>query len=102
MRAVVMTAPGGPDVLRLADLPEPELTSDHDVRVRLPAAGINPVDCKIRASGLIRGTPPAVLGWDGTGTVEAAPQSPGSGPVTRSACAMAASAPRRVPVRRSR
>jgi NADPH:quinone reductase-like Zn-dependent oxidoreductase len=35
MRAVVMTAPGGPDVLQLVDLPEPELSSDHDVRVRL-------------------------------------------------------------------
>jgi hypothetical protein len=32
MRAVVMTAPGGPDVLQLVDLPEPELSSDHDVR----------------------------------------------------------------------
>ena len=71
MRAVVMTAPGGPDVLRLVDLPEPELSSDHDVRVRLKAAGVNPVDYKIRANGLIRGTPPAVLGWDGAGTVEA-------------------------------
>ena len=71
MRAVVMTAPGGPDVLKLVDLPEPELSSDHDIRIRLKAAGINPVDYKIRASGLIRGTPPAVLGWDGAGTVEA-------------------------------
>jgi len=71
MRAVVMTAPGGPDVLRLVDVPEPELSSDHDIRVRLKAAGINPVDYKIRANGLIRGTPPAVLGWDGAGTVEA-------------------------------
>jgi NADPH2:quinone reductase len=70
MRAVVMTAPGGPEVLRLVDLPEPRLSGDHDVRVRLKAAGVNPVDYKIRTSGLIRGTPPAVLGWDGAGTVE--------------------------------
>jgi NADPH:quinone reductase len=71
MRAVVMTAPGGPEVLRLVDLPEPRLSGDHDVRVRLKAAGVNPVDYKIRTSGLIRGTSPAVLGWDGAGTVEA-------------------------------
>ena len=71
MRAVVMTEAGGPEVLRLVDLPEPELRGDHDVRVRLTAAGINPVDCKLRANGLIRGTPPAVLGWDGAGIVEA-------------------------------
>jgi NADPH:quinone reductase len=72
MRAVVMTAPGGPDVLRLVEMPEPELSGDHDVRVRLRAAGVNPVDYKIRANGLIRGAPPAVLGWDGAGTGEAA------------------------------
>jgi hypothetical protein len=31
MRAVLMTAAGGPDVLELAELPKPEITSDHDV-----------------------------------------------------------------------
>jgi NADPH:quinone reductase len=71
MRAVVMTALGGPEVLRLVDLPEPELRGDHDVRVRLKAAGVNPADYKIRTNGLIRGTLPAVLGWDGAGIVEA-------------------------------
>jgi NADPH2:quinone reductase len=38
MRAVVMTAVGGPEVLQLANLPEPEITGAHDVRVRLRAA----------------------------------------------------------------
>jgi NADPH2:quinone reductase len=44
MRAVLMTAVGGPEVLELRELPEPELAGEHDVRVRLRAAGINPVD----------------------------------------------------------
>jgi len=70
MRAVVMTAVGGPDVLKVVELLEPEITSEHDVLVRLRAAGINPVDYKLRAHGTIGGTLPAVLGWDGAGIVE--------------------------------
>jgi NADPH:quinone reductase len=78
MRAIEMTAVGGPEVLRLAELPEPVATGEHDVKVRLRAAGINPVDYKLRSGGTIGGTLPAVLGWDGAGIVE------GTGPgVTR-------------------
>ncbi len=72
MRAVLMTATGGPDVLKLAQVPEPEVPRGHDVLVRLRAAGVNPIDCKLRASGTIGGSLPAVLGWDGAGVVEAA------------------------------
>jgi NADPH2:quinone reductase len=71
MRAVQMTAVGGPEVLRLAEVPEPQLTGEHDVKVRLAAAGVNPVDYKLRSSGTLGGTLPAVLGWDGAGVVEA-------------------------------
>jgi NADPH:quinone reductase-like Zn-dependent oxidoreductase len=71
VRAVLMTAVGGPDVLKIAELPEPEVTGEHDVRVRLRAAGINPVDTKLRSGGTIGGTLPAVLGWDGAGVVDA-------------------------------
>ncbi len=70
MRAVLMTAVGGPEVLKIAELPEPEITGEHDVRVRLRAAGINPVDYKLRSGGTIGGSLPAVLGWDGAGVVE--------------------------------
>lgn len=70
MRAVLMTAVGGPDVLVVGELPEPELTGERDVRVRLRAAGINPVDYKLRSGGMIGGSLPAVLGWDGAGVVE--------------------------------
>ena len=70
MRAVEMTAPGEPEVLRLVELPEPEVRGEHDVKVRLRAAGINPADCKQRASGAIGGTLPVVLGADGAGVVE--------------------------------
>ena len=70
MRAVLMTAVGGPEVLEPTELAEPEIDGEHDVRVRLLAAGVNPVDCKLRARGTIGGSLPAVLGWDGAGVVE--------------------------------
>lgn len=70
MRAVLMTAVGGPEVLKIAELPEPEITGERDVKVRLRAAGINPVDYKLRSRGLIAGSLPAVLGWDGAGVVD--------------------------------
>jgi NADPH:quinone reductase len=70
MRAAVMTAVGGPDVLQIREVPEPRIASEHDVLIRLRAAGINPVDYKLRANGTIDGTVPAVLGWDGAGIVE--------------------------------
>jgi NADPH:quinone reductase len=71
MRAVLMTAVGGPEVLKLADVPEPDITGPHDVRVTLRAAGINPVGYQLRAGGLIGGSLPAILGWDGAGVVDA-------------------------------
>ncbi len=70
MRAVLMTAAGGPEVLKLFEVPEPQIAGDHDVRVRLRAAGINPIDYKLRSNGTIGGSLPAVLGWDGAGVVE--------------------------------
>lgn len=72
MKAVVTTAPGGPEVLELRDLPVPELPSPHHVRVRLEAAGINPVDFKMRRRGTFAPEKlPAILGCDGAGVVEA-------------------------------
>jgi NADPH2:quinone reductase len=70
MRAIVMTAIGGPEVLKLEELPEPRIAGDHDVLVRLRAAGINPVDYKLRSGGTIGGVLPAILGCDGAGVVE--------------------------------
>ncbi|MGO9888724.1 MAG: zinc-binding dehydrogenase [Solirubrobacteraceae bacterium] len=70
MRAVLMTAVGGPEVLEVAEVPEPEVVDARGVRVRLRAAGINPVDYKLRSGGTIGGRLPAVLGWDGAGLVD--------------------------------
>jgi NADPH:quinone reductase-like Zn-dependent oxidoreductase len=72
MRAIVADGPGGPDVLRAADVPTPEPTLG-EVLVRVAAIGTNPVDWKTRSgrgSAPLFGDPPWILGWDVAGTVE--------------------------------
>jgi NADPH2:quinone reductase len=72
MKAVLMTEKGGPEVLQLQDIAEPEITHPAQVKVRLKAAGINPIDTKVRANGLFyKDALPAVLGCDGAGTIVA-------------------------------
>lgn len=71
MKAAIMTATGESRVLELAELPTPEISAPDQVLVRLHAAGINPVDIKMR-EGFYNITPlPFTLGWDGAGVVEA-------------------------------
>jgi len=71
MQAILATAAGGTDVLQLKEVPLPELPSPHHVRVRLAAAGVNPVDTKLRAKpAYYPHKLPAILGCDGAGLVE--------------------------------
>jgi NADPH:quinone reductase-like Zn-dependent oxidoreductase len=73
VRAVTFDEFGGPEVLRVGELPDPEPVPT-EVLVRVRAAGVNPVDWKTRAgSGMksLLGDPPYVLGWDVAGVVEA-------------------------------
>jgi NADPH2:quinone reductase len=70
MKAMLMTAAGGPEVLELRDLPEPRITVDDQVKVKLRGAGINPIDTKLRSRGaLFPDALPCVLGCDGAGEV---------------------------------
>lgn len=72
MKAIEIRATGGPEVLTLTEREMPALSTPTDLLVRLKAAGINPVDAKLRARGvLVPGGLPAVLGCDGAGVVEA-------------------------------
>jgi len=71
MKAVLMTAAGNADVLDLRDIEKPELPSPHHLRVKLAAAGVNPLDTKLRAKPVyFPDRLPAILGCDGSGIVE--------------------------------
>jgi NADPH:quinone reductase-like Zn-dependent oxidoreductase len=71
MRAVIQNSVGGPDVLVIANQPDPAPKAG-EVLVRVKAAGINPVDGAVRAGYYpLLGEPPFILGWDISGTVEA-------------------------------
>ena len=73
MKAILMTAIGGSDVLIEQEIAEPTLATLTEIKVHLHAAGVNPVDAKIRKSGLFypNAKLPAVLGCDGAGEIVA-------------------------------
>lgn len=71
MKAVVMTEAGPPEVLVSRNIDPPQLQGKRELLVRLKAAGVNPVDTKVRQRGAFRKEPgPHVLGCDGAGIVE--------------------------------
>ena len=71
MKAILMTAAGNPEVLQLREIAKPGLPSPHHLRVKLAAAGINPLDTKLRAKPVYYPDKlPAILGCDGAGIVE--------------------------------
>ena len=71
MKAIFATAPGGVEVLQLREIDKPALPSPHHLRVKLAAAGVNPVDTKLRARpAYYPDKLPAILGCDGAGVVE--------------------------------
>lgn len=65
MRAIVLHETGGPEVLRIEDVPEPE-PADGEVLVRVEAAGVNHYDLGLRAGGARQ--LPRILGSDAGGT----------------------------------
>ena len=70
MKAVIMTETGGPEVLQVTEIDEPNIGQPTELKVRLKAAGINPIDTKVRKNGLFyQNALPAVLGCDGAGIV---------------------------------
>jgi NADPH2:quinone reductase len=72
MKAVVMTATGGPEVLQPVEVDEPSISEPHQIKVRVEAAGVNPIDTKLCGRGLFYPDAlPAILGMDGAGVVEA-------------------------------
>mgnify|MGYP001129730570 CR=1 FL=1 len=71
MKAMVITDFGGPEVFEERTMPEPIL-GPTAVLVKVHATSINPVDTKIRQAGSWAGVePPAIIGYDVSGVVEA-------------------------------
>jgi NADPH2:quinone reductase len=69
MKAIRVHAPGGPEVLRLEDVPDPVPLPGEAV-VRIEAAGVNFIDCYHR-TGLYKAALPFTLGQEAAGVVEA-------------------------------
>src|SRR5258708_34350387 len=72
MRAVIITRPGGPEVLEIQDVETPQPTGDL-VRVRVRASGINRADLLQRAGGYPApvGSPSNIPGLEFAGEVDA-------------------------------
>ena len=71
MRAVYYESHGDPDVLELGELPVPE-PAPGQVLVQIAAAGVNPIDRRLRGGELqeyISRTFPVVPGWDLAGRI---------------------------------
>ena len=71
MKAIRIHEYGGPEVLRYEEAPIPEVRAE-DVLVQVQAAGVNPVDWKIRQGYLTQRLQyelPVTLGWDVAGVV---------------------------------
>jgi NADPH:quinone reductase len=71
MKAIRVHEFGGPEVLKLEDMPTPK-PSTGEVLVRVHAAGVNPYDTYMRAGTYaVKPTLPYTPGSDGAGVVEA-------------------------------
>jgi NADPH2:quinone reductase len=71
MKAIAMTKPGNPEVLQLQEVTKPKIEQPTEILVRLKAAGVNPIDTKLRSRGTFYPdnlTP--ILGCDGAGIVQ--------------------------------
>jgi NADPH:quinone reductase-like Zn-dependent oxidoreductase len=70
MKAVVLTHFGEPDAFELREVPVPPVGA-RQVRVRVHATAINPLDCQIRRGDYADHVPlPAIIGHDISGVVE--------------------------------
>ena len=72
MKAIVYRRYGGPEVLELAELPDPKL-AQNGVLIRVKAAALNPADHVLQAGladSIMDAWFPVIPGWDVAGVVE--------------------------------
>jgi len=73
MKAVRIHNFGGPEVLQYEDAPRPQVAAATEVLIRVYAAGVNPIDWKVREGYMKDLWPhkfPLIPGWDLSGVVE--------------------------------
>jgi NADPH:quinone reductase-like Zn-dependent oxidoreductase len=73
MKAIRIHNYGALEVLKYEDAPRPQVSAAGEVLIRVYAAGVNPVDCAIRAGRVQEIFPvsfPWIPGWDLSGVVE--------------------------------
>jgi NADPH2:quinone reductase len=70
MQSVLMTKVGSPDVLEVQEIETPEIKTASELLIRIQAAGVNPIDTKLRQGLYPMDNLPAVLGCDGSGIVD--------------------------------
>jgi NADPH:quinone reductase len=70
MKALVVTEPGGPEVMQLQDVPDPTPGPD-EVLIRVQAVGVNFADHLMRIGAYLRQEPPVIPGLEAAGVVEA-------------------------------
>lgn len=69
MRRITQREFGSADVLEVEDGAEQPVPGDGEVLVEVKAAGVNPIDVKIRSGRDLLGPPPFTLGFDLSGVV---------------------------------
>src|ERR1700738_2963438 len=67
MQAIVMPTRGGPEVLTIAELPDP-IPADGEVLIRIKAFGLNHAEMYMRSG--VWPTPPSITGIECAGVVE--------------------------------
>ena len=71
MEAIFIKKGGNLNVIEAGEMPTPEIQNEHQVKVKILAAGINPIDTKIRNSPeRFPVTLPCILGCDAAGVIE--------------------------------
>lgn len=70
MHAVLIEKTGDVDELRLKQTLKPKIERAGELLIRLQAAGVNPIDTKVRKGSPAPESLPAILGCDGAGIVE--------------------------------
>ena len=68
MKAIMVSEPGGPEVLRISEVPIPE-PGPGEVLVRVLSAGVGPWDAHVRSGQLPVAEPPFIPGGDFAGIV---------------------------------